>query len=101
MGYQKENPGEHYLREAEERVGRLDGNGRNDKHWHQSVLQVAWKLHRLDEIDFDYRQTKSKPFPNSSYHIAKLEKERKHIHHWLDQRGELHSKRAKGAHARN
>ena len=96
----KELIGEAYIKKAEKLVQYPHGGGKNDRHWHRDVIQVATYLWQLDDIDKQWKAIVSHPSPNSSDKKAQLEIDRKHVRRQLDARGTPDAIRGKGSSAR-
>jgi hypothetical protein len=95
-----ESLGDSYIKKAEQMAEWRYGGGKNDKHFHRSVRQIAKWLWELNEIDAKYKSIKSQPYQNSSDDLAQLDKDRRHIQRKLDARGTSDAIRGKGSSAR-
>lgn len=100
----EESPADFYIKKAEEMVVYDHGGGKNDKHWHRDVNQVArmlWKLDDNKQKQAEIRNTRQviqpSPYTNFSDQLKDLEKEYKQVRRRLDARGESHSIRGKGS----
>lgn len=88
--------GDSYEKKAERLVNRDHGGGKNEKHWHKDGAKISNLLRQLDDIDKEWKDIKSAPYRNCRDRLEKLEKNRRHVRHQLNERGKEHAIRGKG-----
>jgi hypothetical protein len=88
--------GDTYIRKAETLCRWDHGSGKNEPHLRKSVLQAAKLLMRLDELDQLTKEVRSNNRIDHGVTLEELVKERRHIQLKLREKGETHSRRARG-----